>query len=731
MVRPAEWLRRRDPDLAVLRRAARTAVVTPAAFGLSIGLIGIPTIATYTAFGCFALLLFADFTGPASDRIRALAALAALGAVFITLGTVVASVTWLATLCTAVIAFVVLFSGVVSSVLAGAGTAMLLPFILSSSLPGPLSAVPERLAGWGIALAASVVAITVLWPAPEPELLRGRVTEVCDALADRLRAEVARALDLPGGAPEQIGAAAWRAEAAVAALQRDFYSTPYRPTGLSAGARALVRLVDELSWLGGVVSQAAEFRGARSVCAEKFAAGLVLRRGAELLSGHGDVDAMHRALDDMAAAGEATEHEAMHCSVADATALDPSFRAQEVRFAVAAIAANIELTVAADRRTWLQRILGWQPSGLGTPLSSARERAAAHLEPHSVWLHNSIRAAAGLALAVLVARLTGVEYSFWVVLGALSVLRSNALATGQTAVRGLLGTFAGLAVGGVIVVLIGTNTVLFWAVLPLAVLFAGLAPATISFAAGQAGFTIALVLIFNIIEPRGWRVGIVRVEDVAIGCAVSLAVGLLFWPRGAGKALNTALAQAYTDSAHYLRAAVDFGISRCDSAAPPTASPRAAAQRAAAANRRLDDAFRTYLGEHGAKPVPLTAVTRLVGGVVGLRLAADAVLDLWESDVGAAAGDRTAARQELEAAGHAVAGWYRTLADAITGDGPVPDALPPDTATTATLRATVERDLSATATAVRMLWTGGHLDAARRLQPSLVDPARALARASA
>jgi hypothetical protein len=34
---------------------------------------------------------------------------------------------------------------------------------------------------------------------------------------------------------------------------------------------------------------------------------------------------------------------------------------------------------------------------------------------------------------------------------------------------------------------------------------------------------------------------------------------------------------------------------------------------------------------------------------------------------------------------------------------------------------------TATATAVRMIWTGDHLDAARRLQDSLVAPARAAA----
>ena len=223
-----------------------------------------------------------------------------------------------------------------------------------------------------------------------------------------------------------------------------------------------------------------------------------------------------------------------------------------------------------------------------------------------------------------------------------------------------------------------------------------------------------------------------RIEDVAIGCAVSLAVGLLFWPRGAGRALNIALAAAYSDSADYLRAAVDFGITRCDGSTTAAPPPQTEAQRAAAAARRLDDAFRTYLGERGAKPVPLTDVTRLVTGVAGLRLAADAVLDLWSTGDGGATGDRTAAREQLQTGGHAVAGWYTALAAAVTGSGAVPDPLPADTATTSMLRAAVERDLAgdggaATTTAVRMVWTGGHLDAARRLQPTLLAPAREVA----
>ncbi len=208
-------------------------------------------------------------------------------------------------------------------------------------------------------------------------------------------------------------------------------------------------------------------------------------------------------------------------------------------------------------------------------LSAARERITSYLEPHSVWLHNSLRGAAGLGLAVLAARLTGVQHSFWVVLGALSVLRSNALNTGQDAIRAMLGTVAGFIAGAALLAGIGTNTTLLWFLLPLAVFLAGVAPAVISFAGGQAAFTLTLVILFNIIQPTGWRVGLVRIEDVAIGAGVSMVVGVLFWPRGAAAALRRALAQAYADGASYLASTVRSGTSHGDPStpAPPAAVP--------------------------------------------------------------------------------------------------------------------------------------------------------------
>lgn len=742
---PLGWIRRHDPNLGALRRAARAAVVMPAMFALGVKVIGNPNVATFAAFGSFALLLLVEFGGSMRDRLQAQAALGAAGAVLVVLGTLVSRSPWLGAATMAIVAFGVLFAGVVSSVLAGATLSLLLAFILPVSLAGPVSTIPDRLAGWGLATAASLVAIRFLWPSPERNPLRNAAIGACRALGVRLRSDAAY---LRGGADapteSEHDEAVARSAAAVETLSGVFFAMPNRPTGLSTAARTVVRLVDEVGWVDAIVLQApAHPKGMpvdRRACAVKDAAGVVLERGADLLEQRGgDPEALNAAAATLQAAlAEIERSSSIDAPDADervdefVSALDPGFRAQELSFAVSQIATNIDLTAAAERRSWLERLLGRQPASLPGPLSVVHERGAAHVDWHSVWLHNSVRGAVGLGLAVLLAEKSGVQHGFWVVLGALSILRSNALSTGQNALRALLGTLIGFVLGGALLLLIGTNTTLLWFLLAPAVLFAGFAPAAISFAAGQAAFTITLLILYNLIQPTGWRVGLLRVEDIALGCAVSLLVGTLFWPRGAASALGRALADAYVASAHYLAGAVAFGVSCCDSGFPTRPQPTAEAVRAAAASRRLDDAFRGYLAERGAKSLPLAGVTGLLTGVAGLRLAGDAVLDLWDGDDGQAAGNRADASSALLSSADAVVGWYDSFGASLTGLGDVPEPLERDAAGAGRLVAAVRRDLRdvdgrSNAVAVRMIWTGDHLDAARRLQGGLVAPARVAA----
>ncbi len=751
------WLGARDPGHGALRRAVRAAILMPGSFALCVRVIDNPTTATFAAFGSISMLLLVDFRGTIRDRMQSQAALVLVGAVLVCVGTLCSRSDVAAVAAMGIVGVAIIFSAVVSSVLAGATTSLLLGFILPVSLVGPASQIPDRVAGWGIAGGLSVLAVGLLWPAPVVDPLRGAATTACGALGARLRR--------PGSDP----AGDRRSRDALDALSRVFLATPYRPTGLTTAARAGVRLVDELGWLGAIVlrspsgpaagsgsgsgsgaASAAATPPERVVAAVRTAAAAVLEHSAELLAeplGSTDaltrarlaLEAVTRALPDAVCLRRAVSPGGAPVAPdaeAFVSSLDPAFRAQETSFMVVQIAVNVEAVAVATSRSWPARALGRQPPGIGGPLASARERASAHLALSSVSLHNSLRGGAALAIAVLVARLIGVEHAFWVSFGTLSILRSNALSTGQTFARALLGTVAGFVVGAVLVLAIGTNTTLLWALLPVVVLIGGVAPAAISFLAGQAAFTVVLFILFNIIAPAGWRIGLVRIEDVALGGAASLVVGLLFWPRGAGAALGRALADAYDESARYLSSAVGFAVACCAPGIPQAGAgelPQAA--RAAAASRRLDDTFRTYLAERGPKRVPLAGVTTLVTGASALRLAGDAILALWDEETEPSQ-SRIGAARELLARARTTEAWFRSLRQALASGGPPPAPDPADPGADERLVATIDHDLrspdgSATAAAVRVVWTGDHLDAVRRLERLLSEPVEEVVRVGA
>ncbi|MGW0995728.1 FUSC family protein [Streptomyces sp. NPDC002523] len=741
MRRLTAWLRRRDPGLAATRRAARTAVVMPFLFALCAQVFHAPVAGTFAAFGAFAMLLLVEFTGPMAQRLRAHAALAVAWLILVSLGTLATRSIWTAMVATVLVGFTVLFSGVVSSVLAGATTPLLLAFILPVSAPAPLSQLPERLLGVVLAAGASMLAVWLLWPRPQDDPLSAPAARVCRAAAAQLRADA----DYFAGrsaAPTfwECRSCAEETESSTQKLRLAFTSTPYRPTGLSTESRALVRLVDELTWLTAILAEAAPTvedgpLGTVESSQVRRAAATVLDLSAELLDDLGgpsdrllagaaelrkaltvlEDGAVGRLPSPSAGEGDGLDHDTFVDS------LDVSFRAQEVAFVVLQIAQNVDTARAAHQRSWPDRLLGRVPGAPIAPLTSATERAVAHMEPHSVWLHNSIRGAVGLGIAVVLADVTGVQHAFWVILGTLSVLRSNALNTGQNAFRALGGTLVGSVLGAGVLQFIGHETTLLWILLPIAVMISGVVPAAISFAAGQAAFTLTLVILFNIAQPAGLSVILFRIEDIALGCAVSLVVGLFFWPRGASAAFSKALAEAYTDSARYLLAAVDYAVS-CSVLGPAAIQVPQERRQAAAAARRLDDAFRTYLAERGPKAVPLDEMTTLATGVVGLRLAADAVLELWRrSPDRVLLEERAAAQKELITMAERILRWYRSLADALESSRPVPQPLESDPENTSRLVEAVRRDLhnadgQATATGVRIVWTGDHLEMARRLQ---------------
>ena len=138
---PVRWLLAPDPELDALTKAAKLAVVTCVALWLSVAVIGDPAVATFAAFRSVALLLFADFPGDRSSRLGAYVLLTVVGALLIVAGTLASRAPWLAVVSMAVVGFGIIFSGVLSAAIAGAGRAGLLAFVL----PVTIAAGPDEI----------------------------------------------------------------------------------------------------------------------------------------------------------------------------------------------------------------------------------------------------------------------------------------------------------------------------------------------------------------------------------------------------------------------------------------------------------------------------------------------------------------------------------------------------------------------------------------------------------
>ncbi len=250
-------------------------------------------------------------------------------------------------------------------------------------------------------------------------------------------------------------------------------------------------------------------------------------------------------------------------------------------------------------------------------------RVLSHLSFRSVWFRNAVRGAAGLALAVAVVEVTDVEHGFWVVLGTLSVLRSNALGTGATALRAVAGTAVGFVVGSAIMIGVGAHTVALW----------------VTAARGRAGLGHGPV--DDLLRRRTGRLHRGgghpvqhhrsdrlegrsdpdrgcghRVRSEHRGGAAVLAPGSHRGPRsGPVRCLRRQLRLPGRR-----RGAADRHQPGVGHQPSQRASHRA--------YLRLDDAFRQFLAERGAKVVPVETVAKLFTGSNRIRLAAFTLSEL-------------------------------------------------------------------------------------------------------
>jgi hypothetical protein len=716
---PSRWWRISWSVPAALR-AVRATIVVPCLFALTFKVIGDAQMTLFAVFGSFAQLVTVTFDGTRRDKAIAHLGLTLAGAAAVTVGTLASGSAWLATLVTLPVAFAIYFAGSAGPYAAAAVVPCLFAYVLPVASTGTVSLLPSRLEGWLLAAAASTLAVLVLSAAPPTNRLRSGASKLAALLADQLKAT---------SSGVQTAAEAAASAAAKLELMDAFATTPYRPVGLAAADQALSKLIHLLEWCTSLIGDAADsqvdLRGATDADREVLTASVLgLREVAAALSGQRpslDPEPLHEAR-----LGSARQLDELSADPAIAVQrADIAYHALTIGIAVEA--AMSDTAVAVGRASPPQRASRPMQSIEALPESDPAYHGilrtagliAADASLRSVWFRNSARGAVALAAAVAVAKVIDVQHAFWVVLGTLSVLRTSATATGATALRALAGTVTGFVVGAALLVGIGVNPTVLWIAFPLAVLVAAYTPGTAPFLIGQAAFTITIVVLFNLLVPTGWRVGLLRIEDVAIGCAVSVVVGYLFWPRGVSGVVGDNLADAFRSGASYLRDATRWALG--DTGQRPE---RAVA--AITAGRRLDDAVRGFLTEQGSKRLTKQDLWALVMAPMRLRLTAQAIASLpsrahpHSDDSGLhAAVERQAAE---------VTSFYDDLASEVArpsrnGPPPTPIRLPTSRISGAQIAACAD----GTAYRSDALWVGHHLDHLEGHAPTVTGPAAQLA----
>lgn len=547
--RVLSWLRRRDPELAAVRRAGRVTVAGCIGFYAGRYLLDDPTLALYAVFAAISLGVLSDVSGTPARRTRLLLAALPVGLVVVTLGTLLAANVWAAAAGMLVVGFLVAYSAVSGPGPAGLANGLQLFYILPCFPPYDPDSLPSRLAGLALGVLLLAVADRVLWPAPAPRDFADRLAEAARPVNRYLDAVVvaARGGDVGGLAGPRAAA-----DDAIRSLRLDRVPRAERPVGPGVRDRSLTIAAAALqSFAARLTGFATLIEGSgpppAAVTDLVAATGRALLPVAPALRGTRPAPELEPLDADIDAF---LDRRTRVVATADITLVPRDLRpgtaalmgAQTARTLVVAVRGAVGASVpeAVRRGTVAPATFAYLEQ---TRAQRWRQRLRRRLSPRSVYLQNAVRLAVGLAVARVVADLPEISHGFWAMLATLTLMRTSVVASRAALVPAFVGVSVGAVLAGVLLVLVGDDVTAYAAALPL-LMAAGLAIGPLfGPAAGQVGLTVVIMVLFALVEPVSWFLAETRLLDVVVGGLVGAVIGAAVWPRGgAGEVHRTAAA---------------------------------------------------------------------------------------------------------------------------------------------------------------------------------------------
>jgi uncharacterized membrane protein YccC len=549
-------LRAHDPGGIATRRAIRAAVALPLTIVIVLYPLANRAGAIFAVLGVVGLLINADFAGTVRSRILAYAATGVAGTAAVLLGWAVSLTLVSAVVVTMVVAFALTLLSIFRGSVSSGTAAVLLLYVLAVCVGGPSSSLPANLLGWWIAVVVSTLTAVLLLPRTTRPSVRPLMAQAYAAAAGAARS-------------------AWGAEsddAAVARHVRDFDTAvdgmethladqPFRTQGLSEREGIISILSNLLSSVRLLVDEVSRVT--------PFTTSVPFPARAQLADATVDaLGSLSRAMDDPSLIISAKAVDEARRSMNDGvdtwvmTMTQQGMAAEDISRDVAAHHRMRIFALLTEQMVEMARVAnGGDVEELDArppvPKRSARRMLSAQLTLQSPWMRNAIRSGVGLGLGVLVMSLTGVDRGFWVLLAVIAVLRFDAIGTRRYALLAIVGTGLGVVAGLGLIALVGGHPLGLWILLPLLTFVAAWAGSAVNFPSGQAAFTAMVLVALGIVNwPPDPALGLVRLQDIALGAGVAFVVGLLLWPRGAAAYLRTRLAASFRASSDHLEHAL-------------------------------------------------------------------------------------------------------------------------------------------------------------------------------